>query len=654
MGWHGPFAIGAAILAGALLALGMVLVATAPGALAVATLALGLAVAPLAAVLGVVVARRRAAPVIGALLAFLAVIVAAVVAREAGAGVLAARPADAQRLAWLVAFLAEGAIWVLVAVALLLLFFPNGQLPSRRWRWVPAIAIAGAFVVQAHGAFDSAPFRPPLQALPRPFGPPPPWLEVIGLIAFVTVLALVPASVVSLVLRYRRGDELARARIKWLALGGAGIALFPFVCGAEILVTGSPGLISAAVGIAGLVGIPIGIAIAMLRHDLYDIDKALAGTAAWVLLSVVLLVLYGVASVAAGVALGQGSAFAAAVAAALCALALAPLRRRLASFVDRRLYPRRRAAIEALDTLYRDVSAGTAEPESLQDVLRSALRDEDLVVGYRVPGTDVRVDRAGVEVVANGVPVELAGAAIGVVVPGPAGAASSALIGEVVGRAAPLVEVVRLRLELGGALREVEASRARLLQIGYEERRRLERDLHDGAQQRLVSLGMAIRLAQRHLDDGSVNVDGLLDETVTQLSTAVAELRQLAQGIRPSSLDDGLEAALARLVQNVPVSVETDIVAGPLPDEVATTAYFVISEAVANAVKHANASRIGLRVVRADNQVLVRVSDDGRGGAALQPGSGLADRVAALGGSIAITSPIGRGTIVEAALPCAS
>jgi signal transduction histidine kinase len=654
MGWPGWFAVGTAILAGTLLAFGIVVVAAAPGAIAVATLCLGLAVVPPSAVLGVVIARGPAAPRVGALLGFFALVVGAIVVREGGAELLASRPADAGRLAWLMALLAESAIWVLVSVALLLLFFPGGQLPSQRWRWVPALAVAGAVLVQANGAFDTGPFRPPLQALPRPFGAPPLWLEILGFVGFLTVLAIVPATAGSLVLRFRRGDELTRARIKWLAVGGTGIALFPFVCGTEILVTGSPGLISAVVGIAGLVGIPIGIAIAMLRHDLYDVDKALAGAAAWVLLSVALVLLYGVASVAVGLALGQGSAVAAAVAAALCALALAPLRRRLASIVDGRLYPRRRGAIEALDALFRDVSAGSAEPEALQEVLRSALRDDGLVVGYRLPGTDTRVDRGGVPVVAEGTPVELAGVQIGVVVQSRAGTSSKELIREVAGRAAPLVEVVRLRVELARAVREVEASRARLLQIGYEERRRLERDLHDGAQQRLVSLGMAIRLAQRHLEDGSVDVDGLLDETVTQLSTAVAELRQLAQGIRPSSLDDGLEAALARLVQNVPVSVETDIVAGPLPDEVATTAYFVISEAVANAVKHANASRIGLRVVRAENQVLVRVSDDGRGGAALQPGSGLADRVAALGGSIAITSPVGRGTIVEAALPCAS
>jgi signal transduction histidine kinase len=165
---------------------------------------------------------------------------------------------------------------------------------------------------------------------------------------------------------------------------------------------------------------------------------------------------------------------------------------------------------------------------------------------------------------------------------------------------------------------------------------------------------MAVRLAQRHLDEGTVDVAGLLDETVAQLSTAVAELRQLAQGIRPSSLDDGLDAAVARLVQNLPIAVDMEVLAGPLPDEVATTAYFVISEAVANAVKHADASRIGLRVVQEAGRVVVRVSDDGRGGARLHERSGLADRVAALGGSLAVESAVGRGPTIEAALPCAS
>ena len=426
-------------------------------------------------------------------------------------------------------------------------------------------------------------------------------------------------------------------------MGGLGLALFPLVCAVEIVATGAPGWVSAAVGVAGLVGVPVAVAIAMLRHDLYDVDRALASSIAWLFVSALLLALYVVASSAIGVLIGRGSAGAAAAAAALCALALAPLRRRLGALVDRRLYPLRRSAFDAIEALDRDVGAGRAQPEALQAVLRSALRDDGLVVGYRLPGGDGFVDRDGARVPdAGGSEVSIDGLPIGVLVPA-AGLASPGLLREVAARATALVEVVRLRLELAGALREVEASRARLLQAGYEERRRLERDLHDGAQQRLVSLGMSIRLAQRHLEDGSVDVAGLLDDTVAQLATAVAELRLLAQGIRPSSLDDGLEAALARLVQDVPVEVESDVVAGPLPDDVATTAYFVVSEAVANAIKHADARRIGLRVSRENGRVLVRVTDDGRGGARLQPGSGIADRVAALGGSHRDQQPRGSG-----------
>ena len=626
----------------------------APSAASIVNLALGLAVTPVAAVLGGVIAGRPAAPRVGVLLAIVALAVSATVARETGGQFLAVHPGEAASFSWLVALLAEGAVWVLVGIGLLLLYFPNGRLPGRRWRWVASTAIVAAIVTQAHGAFDSGPFRPPLEHLDRPFGPPPVWLELLGLVAFVSLLATVIACAISLVLRFRRSDRRTRAQIKWLALGGLGVALYPLVCGVEILVTGSPGWVSATVGVAGLVGVPVATAVAILRHDLYDVDRAVAGTVVWGVLTVVLVGIYGVTTVAAGVVLGQESAIAAATATAICALGLSPTRHRLQKVVDRRLYPRRRAAFEALDRLYSEASAGRAQPEELQGVLRAALRDEGLVVGFRLPSSDEYVDLTGKPVsVTGGCPVELGGRAIGVLVPGPDGS-SEGLLREVAGRATALVEIVRLRLELAHALRDVEASRARLVQVGYEERRRLERDLHDGAQQRLVSLGMAIRLAQRQLDTGTVDVPGLLDESVAQLSTAVAELRQIAQGIRPSSLDDGLEAAVARLVQNVPVALEMHVLAGPLPDDVATTAYFVISEAIANAVKHADASRIGLRVVREDGRVLVQVSDDGRGGARLPEGSGIADRVAALGGSLAVTSPVGRGTTVEATLPCAS
>jgi signal transduction histidine kinase len=169
---------------------------------------------------------------------------------------------------------------------------------------------------------------------------------------------------------------------------------------------------------------------------------------------------------------------------------------------------------------------------------------------------------------------------------------------------------------------------------------------------------MALRLAQRHLRDGSVDVDGLLDGTVAELGTAVAELRQVAHGLRPSSLDDGLGPALSNLTSKVPIPVRLDVrAAGPLPDELTTTAYYVASEAVANTLKHAAAGSVDLQVAQHNGELRVRVSDDGLGGATPRAGSGLAglaDRIAALGGTFRVQSPPGGGTTIEAVLPCGS
>jgi signal transduction histidine kinase len=217
--------------------------------------------------------------------------------------------------------------------------------------------------------------------------------------------------------------------------------------------------------------------------------------------------------------------------------------------------------------------------------------------------------------------------------------------------------MIRLRLGLRQALEDVEASRSRMLRAGYEERQRLERDLHDGAQLRLVSLGMALRLAQRHLSNGGVDVNGVLDEAVAELGTAVSELRQLAHGIRPTCLDDGLAPALAVLVDSVLIPVDMQVSETSLDGDVQTTAYYIASEAIANAVKHSRADRIALHVDARGNDLYVRIEDDGVGGAVQRDGSGLArlaDRVGAHGGTLFVSSPHEGGTIVEAILPCAS
>ena len=654
MRWPRLVSIGIAVLTAGLLVAAVGLAVAAPSPASWANLVVALAVVPAATALALLVARRPGGGVVGVLLGLLAAVIASVVVKEVWLGWLA-QADDPGRWALLVAATAENAWWVLAVFGLLLLYFPDGRLPSPRWRWVPPVLIGCVVLVQAYGAVEAVPFRSPLEQLARPLPAPPGWVDVVALVPFVLMLALLLACAVSLVLRYRRAGRVQRLQITWLALAGVGMPLYPLLCLIEIAVWGRPLWFSAAVGIASLVATPVAVGIAVLRHDLYDVDKALAIAVGWGLVTAALLGVYAVTSTVTGALVGGDSAIRVAVGTAAVALALLPLRTRVQRLVDARMYPLRRAVRQALDAFDTESRAGRTRPEQLQEVLRTALRDPALVVGYRVPGAAGYLDAAGAPVAVGAVagelvPVRADGEQIGLLVPG-RGPASAELLKEVAGRITTLVEVVRLRSEVAAALREVESSRTRLVEMGYAERRRFERDLHDGAQQRLVSLGMSLRLAQRHLGDGTVDVDQLLDESVAELATAVAELRQIAHGLRPSSLDDGLPAALSNLVRSLPVTVDLDVDDNPLPDPVATTAYFVASEAIANAIKHAEATRIVLRVLRRDGQIVVCVSDDGVGGARLGLRSGLADRVAALGGSLEVDSPDGGGTAVRAALP---
>ena len=650
MRWPRVLTIGIAALAAVSLLAAAGFVAATRDTTAWLNLALGLAVVPAASALSLLVARRPGGGVVGTLLGLLSLAVAQVVVKEVWLIWLASSD-DPGRWAWLVAVTAESGWWMLVVFALLLLYFPDGRLPSRRWRWVPPVLVGCVVLNQAYGAVEVAAFRSPLDGLERPFGPPPGWVDAAALGPFVVMLGLFVAAAISLVLRYRRADRIQRLQIKWLALAGIGMPLYPVLCLVEILVWGQPLWLSAAVGIASLVATPIAIGIAVLRHDLYDVDRALASAVAWGLVTAGLLGVYAVASTITGALVGGASTLRVAVATAAAALLLWPLKRASQRFVDARMYPLRRGMRQSLDRFTGEISAGRARPEALQDVLRGALRDPGLRVGYRMPGSDSYLDAASSPVPADqAVPVSTDHQPIGILVPGE-GPASAALLREAAARITTLVEVSRLRAQVAAALREAEASRTRLVEVGYAERRRFERDLHDGAQQRLVSLGMALRLAQRHLADGTVDVDQLLDESVAELGTAVAELRQIAHGLRPSSLDDGLPAALWNLVRSVPLAVDLDVDDAPLPDAVATTAYYVASEAIANAIKYAEATRIVLRVIRREGRILVCVSDDGRGGARLGLRSGLADRVAALGGSLEVDSATGRGTEVRATLP---
>ncbi len=216
--------------------------------------------------------------------------------------------------------------------------------------------------------------------------------------------------------------------------------------------------------------------------------------------------------------------------------------------------------------------------------------------------------------------------------------------------------VSQLDAELRDRLEQLRASRARLVEAGDAERRRLERDLHDGAQSRLVALALLLRSAQTRAA-ADRELAALLRRAQDELQTSLSELRELARGIHPSVLTDrGLEPALQALVSRapVPVTVEADG-ADRLPGAVESAAYFVVSEALANVAKYAGATQATVAVRRVNGRVTVEVADDGVGGADAARGSGLrglADRVAALDGTLSLDSPSGRGTRLRAEIPC--
>jgi signal transduction histidine kinase len=217
-------------------------------------------------------------------------------------------------------------------------------------------------------------------------------------------------------------------------------------------------------------------------------------------------------------------------------------------------------------------------------------------------------------------------------------------------------ELVALAVASAQARDDLAASRRRIIEAGDAERRRIERNLHDGAQQRLVALSVGLRLVQSKIRESPEEAGELVSNVVSELSQALRELRELAQGIHPAVLTErGLATALDVLAARTPLPVELDVaVDDPLPPPVEAAAYYVVSEALANVVKHARADAARVRVVRTNGHALVDVSDDGEGGADPDHGSGLCglrDRVETLNGRLVVESHSGRGTRIRAELP---
>jgi signal transduction histidine kinase len=301
---------------------------------------------------------------------------------------------------------------------------------------------------------------------------------------------------------------------------------------------------------------------------------------------------------------------------------------------------------------------------ALRDALAEALEDPSVVLAYWVPNQDGYVDADGRPMRVDPAPegkvatiVEHEGRRVGAILHAAALAEEPEHVQAVGAAAALTLENERLDAELRANLDELRASRARIVTAGDVQRRRIERDLHDGAQQRLMALGINLRMARDAVDGSPQEAIELLDTSLDELDDATRELRELARGIHPAVLTErGLAAALGGLAERSPVPVELmQTPDGRLPSSVESAVYFVVAEALTNVARYADAHVATVSVQRSNGHVDVEVSDDGVGGADPEQGSGLrglSDRVAALDGRLDLASADGRGTTVRARIPC--
>jgi signal transduction histidine kinase len=548
--------------------------------------------------------------------------------------------------------------------------FPDGRLLSRRWRLVAGMAVFSFAGFVAFALIDPSPttFADESVRNPVAHNAVGEWFKNNGLDwlwvpLWFGMLASLFAGALAIALRVRRSTGIERLQALWLAWAAALFPLILVVCGlSAFTVTDLLDYVIAPALLVGWSAVAVSIGIAVTRYRLYSIERLINRTAVYGILTVLLGATYIGITVGLGVVISRGSEWVAAVATLAVAVVFRPLRARVQAHVDRRFDRARYEAVGRVRAFEDDVRENRRAPEEIGAVLGRALRDPTAELLFWLPSGGVYASLAGeaTELPDDGrarTPVVRDGNRTGVLLHEPALLHRRALLDGVLAAAGLSIEIARLRVEVRRQLAEVEASRRRIVEAGYEERRRLERDLHDGAQQRLVTLGIVLRRLQRSLPHEAGMLAPALDAAVEEVGAAVSDLRTIAAGVRPPRLDDGLAAALRDLARSVPLPVEVDAPVERVAPSVEAAAYFVACEALTNAVKHASASKVALRAVRENGTLLVSVHDDGVGGAVARRGSGLAglrDRVAAHGGALEIVSPHGHGTRIEAALPCGS
>ena len=547
-----------------------------------------------------------------------------------------------------------------VLVALILHLTPTGQPLSMQWGRIAAATVAAGSLWFALRLVAPDAAEPPLDTVPNPLTVLPAGLDdplrVVRYVAsFLTSVGFIAAGV-SLLVRFRRSTGMERRRLLWLAIV---VVPLPVYIAVSFLAASGDHQLVLSIATGGIIAlIPVAAGLSIAKYHLYDVDQILSRAVTYLLVSSILAITYVAVVVTVGRLIGDrgGSALPAVLGTLAAVAAALPAYRAFQDAVDRRFNRRRYDAVRMVREYVRAPTR-----RSVEDVLRTALAVPDLRVAYWVSDREQWVTEDGrqvetgpdeIEIHRHGAPVAQIAYDRDAIEPDIAepDIAEAAAV-----EATPELVSAGLRAAISLQLAEVRESRRRIAAAQLAERRRIERDLHDGAQQRLLALALELQAAQ--VNGSAERLREAAATGVTELQAAVAELRELANGLHPAVLSDsGLGAALDDLASRLPLPVAVRATASRYPPQIESTAWFIACEAISNAVKHAGPAEIEVSVGAMNGTLILTVSDDGVGdadphGAGLR---GIADRAEAVGGVVTVGARPDGGTIVIGRLPCGS
>lgn len=599
---------------------------------------------------GVLIAVQRPSHPVGWLL-----LAASVAAFDVSTlGEIGEQKADGTTAAWpdLLAWIGE---WSFVGIVLLAIHvplrFPDGRLPSTRWRKVERAAHLGTVLMAANQLLAPGPL--PQYGVENPVGieAADPVLALAGALGFLILLLSAAAAVASLVVRAHRAAAEVRKQLRWLLLATCLVVLSVLLLWMNSLVGLSQDTASLIFGLVTLAVYPAAIGVAILRHRALDIDLLIRRSLVYGVLWLAITAVYVAVAVSLGIAAGTRLPVGVAVGLTVAVtIAFAPARRWLESAADRWVF----GPSPSPPTMLADLGGALADAGGASDIAASLART--LHHGLRLRWVEARLTGSAPVLVGPAdrpevftVPISHGAEDFGMLRCGPRE--------DTTGMGPSDTEIITAMAQHAGLALHSAALAGRLVEAQETERRRIERNIHDGAQQQLVAMMARLGIARQRL--AGTGAEYTLVSLQDELRAIIDDLRALAQGIHPSVLTDGgLVAAVAQRCDRFPIRIRLDVADGltqrRLSPEIEGAGYFLVSEALANVLKHAQARSVDLRLGCANGHLEVRISDDGAGFDSGEPRSGglgaLADRLGALGGTLTIDSG-GAGTSISARLP---